>query len=126
VAAEILSHAREEAPRECCGLLIGSGAAIERSVRARNIADDPTRRFLIDPADHFSAIRAARAAALDVVGAYHSHPASEPVPSSTDIAEAIQGGDFVYVIVSLLNDEVRAYRIDKGGFRRLRIRRRAV
>ena len=113
VLADMLAHARQEAPRECCGLLVGHTDVIVRSVRARNVADTPTR-YLVDPHDHFRALRHARADHLEVVGAYHSHPASAPVPSPTDVSEAASGADFVYVIVSLLGDEVRAYRIDAG------------
>jgi proteasome lid subunit RPN8/RPN11 len=114
VVHDMLSHAQAEAPRECCGLLVGKGTAIVRSVRARNLEATATR-YLIDPEDHFAAIRAARTEGLDVVGAYHSHPASAAVPSPTDIAEASSGSDFLHVIVSLVGDEVRAYRIDSGA-----------
>jgi len=113
VIRDMLAHAREEAPRECCGLLVGKGQSVVRSVRARNL-DAKATRYLIDPEDHFAAIRAARAEGLEVVGAYHSHPSSTPVPSATDIAEANSGSDFLYVIVSLVNEDVRAYRIDTG------------
>jgi proteasome lid subunit RPN8/RPN11 len=113
--AELLAHAREEAPRECCGLLIGKGEAVVRSVRARNL-DASATRYLIDPEDHFAAIRAARAEGLEVIGAYHSHPSSAPVPSPTDVAEANSGSEFLYVIVSLSGDEVRAYRMERGTF----------
>lgn len=116
MVAELLAHAREEAPRECCGLLVGRGEAVERSVRSKNL-DASSTRYLIDPAAHFAAIRRARAEGRDVVGAYHSHPASAPVPSPTDLAEAHSGSDFLYVIVSLVNDEVRAYRYDEGTSR---------
>ena len=109
----MLQHARDEAPRECCGLLIGKGSSIVRSARARNV-DTKATRYLIEPEDHFAAIRAARADGLEVVGAYHSHPSSAPVPSPTDIAEAKSGEHFLYVIVSLLDDDVRAYRIVAG------------
>lgn len=111
----MLAHAREEAPRECCGLLVGKGESIVRSVRARN-RDAKATRYLIDPEDHFAAIRGARADGLAVIGAYHSHPSSEAVPSPTDVADANSGSDFLYVIVSLLNEEVRAYRIEGGAF----------
>jgi proteasome lid subunit RPN8/RPN11 len=109
----MLEHAREEAPRECCGLLVGKADTVVRDVRARNLAE-PATRYFIDPEDHFAAIRAARAEGLEVVGAYHSHPSSAPLPSPTDVAEANSGSDFLYVIVSLLNEDVRAYRIESG------------
>jgi proteasome lid subunit RPN8/RPN11 len=114
VARDMLAHAREEAPRECCGLLVGTGEAIVRSVRARNLDASPAR-YLIDPEDPFAAIRAARAEGVEIVGAYHSHPASAPVPSPTDIAQADSGADFLYVIVTLVNEDVQAYRIADGN-----------
>jgi proteasome lid subunit RPN8/RPN11 len=113
VVGDMLAHAREEAPRECCGLLIGNRESVVRIHRAKNL-DASATRYLIDPEDHFRAIRAARTQAFDVVGAYHSHPASAPVPSPTDVGEARSGPEFLHVIVSLVNDEVRAYRIDGG------------
>jgi proteasome lid subunit RPN8/RPN11 len=116
IVEEILAHAREEAPRECCGLLIGGDGTVERAVRARNLDEAPTRRYLIDPADHFRAIRAARAQRKDVIGAYHSHPSGPAVPSPTDLAEANNGSDFVYVIVWPGHGDVCAYRYEPDGF----------
>ena len=98
--SEIFRHAHAEAPNECCGLLVGEARCIERAVRARNLEASPTR-YLIDPADHFAAIRDARAAGRTVVGAYHSHPASAPVPSPVDLSKSTSSSDFVHVIVSL-------------------------
>jgi proteasome lid subunit RPN8/RPN11 len=115
----MLEHAREEAPRECCGLLVGKGDAVARTVRAGNL-DAAATRYLIDPEDHFAAIRSARAEGLEVIGAYHSHPSSAPIPSETDVSEADSGADFLYVIVSLVDDEVRAYRIVDGQPVRIR------
>jgi desampylase len=97
VLDSILAHALEAAPQECCGLLIGNRGRIERAARARNLAPSPTR-YLIDPADHFAALRAAREAGLAVIGAYHSHPASPPTPSQTDRAE-ISYPDYLYLII---------------------------
>ena len=114
----MVAHAREAAPRECCGLLVGRPGRIVRSVRARNL-DAKATRYLIDAEDHFAAIRGARAENFEVIGAYHSHPSSLPVPSPSVIAEANSGSDFIYVIVSLMNNDVRAYRIDGGEFKPL-------
>jgi proteasome lid subunit RPN8/RPN11 len=116
VIDEMVVHARDEVPNECCGLLVGDRHAIERSIRARNREATPTR-YLIDPEDHFAAIHGARTTGKRVVGAYHSHPASAPIPSASDIAEASGGSDFIYVIVSLQSPdaELFAYRLKYGS-----------
>ena len=120
--AAVVAHARAEAPNECCGLLLGRGASIEEAARTKNVASNRYSRFVIDPKDHIDLRRAARARALDVVGFYHSHPRSMPVPSPADLAEAAYPGHF-YLIVSLLAEppEVAVYRLDDSGgnFRRL-------
>ncbi len=96
----IVAHAREAAPDECCGLLLGRGGDVLEAVPARNVADDPRRRYLIDPQDHIAARRDARTRGLEVVGFYHSHPRSAAAPSETDLAEATYP-DHLYAIVSL-------------------------
>lgn len=111
-----IAHAREAAPAECCGVLIGSGGEVVEAVRARNIADRPTR-FLVDPQDHVRSIRWARARGLEVVGFYHSHPHSPAQPSDTDISEA-NYPDHLALIVSLASDppHVRLFRFDGRNF----------
>jgi proteasome lid subunit RPN8/RPN11 len=113
----IMAHARAESPNECCGLLLGRASAIVAAHRARNELTSPAR-YRIRPEDHFAAIRAARRQGLEVVGAYHSHPASPPVPSRTDLDEALDA-PFVYLIAGReARDEhaVRAWRLSKGNF----------
>ena len=96
---EIFAHAREAAPNECCGVLIGGAEAILAAVRARNLERSPTR-YLLDPEDHFAARRIARAGNLQVVGFYHSHPQSAPFPSESDIAESAYA-ETIHVIVGI-------------------------
>ena len=116
VEAAVIAHARAAAPHECCGLLLGDAGVIRESAPARNIADDPGRRYLIDPADHLAAIREARRRPIDVIGAYHSHPRSAAIPSPTDADGAF--GDFLFLIVGLGADpaDLRAWRWDNGNF----------
>ncbi len=116
----VVSHARETAPDECCGLLLGRGDEIVEAVRARNIAEEPATRFLVDPEDHFKARRAARERGLEVVGFYHSHPGSAPEPSPRDLAEFSYPGH-LYAIVSLRGEraEVALFRFEGGNFQRL-------
>jgi len=116
IVEAIVAQARAAAPAECCGVLIGGGAEVTEAFPTRNAADRSTR-FLIDPRDHFAAIRAARAQQLEVVGYYHSHPHSPPRPSETDVAEA-NYPDHLSLIVSLASDppELRLYRFDGRSF----------
>jgi proteasome lid subunit RPN8/RPN11 len=120
---DILAHARDEAPNECCGLLLGAFDQVERARRARNLAESPAR-FLIDPADHFAAIRGAREVGLRVIGAYHSHPHSPPVPSETDLAEALDT-ELLHIIASPAApegfDKIRGFRLKDGNFREVRL-----
>jgi proteasome lid subunit RPN8/RPN11 len=95
----MIAHARDEDPLECCGLLIGGPGVVEEAVRARNLRRSRTA-YLVDPADHFAAIRRTRKEGRTIVGAYHSHPRSPAVPSPVDLREATCP-DFLYVIVSL-------------------------
>lgn len=116
VESAIVAHARRTAPNECCGLLIGTAERVCEAVPAGNLADEPTRRFVVDPTDHLRAIRHARARALEVVGAYHSHPRSPARPSATDAAEAF--GEFLFIIVSLAAEppELTAWIWTAGNF----------
>jgi len=116
----VVAHAREVAPNECCGLLLGRRDEIVEAVRARNAADDPSRRFLIDPQDHFAALRTARARALEVTGFYHSHPGTPAEPSARDLAEFTYP-DHLYLIVSLCVDPaaIGLFRFDARNFHRV-------
>lgn len=114
---DIVAHARDTAPEECCGLLVGQGGRIVAAVRTRNLGQPATTRFLIDPKDHIDGRREARKRGLDVIGFYHSHPRSAPVPSAVDVADAAYP-EHLYLIVSLATDppECALYRFTGGAF----------
>ena len=117
VRAELLAHAREESPRECCGLLIGTGSDIDGSVRSANLDPDPAR-YRLDPAVHIATNRRLRGTGREVVGVYHSHPHSAAVPSPSDCREAYYS-EFIWVIVSLAAPDAEAvagYRLRPDGF----------
>jgi proteasome lid subunit RPN8/RPN11 len=116
LAGDILSHARAAWPEECCGLLLGDPTRILATWPARNRSDEPRRRYLVAPEDHFAAVRAGRARGLEVVGAYHSHPTGLAEPSETDLTEA-PGVLWLHVIAVLATGSVRAWRLDGGNFR---------
>jgi proteasome lid subunit RPN8/RPN11 len=112
----VIAHARREVPNECCGLLLGSRDAIDESYAARNVCASATR-FLIDPEDHFEAIRRARRSGRAVRGAYHSHPRGPSQPSHTDAAN-LNDPSLLHMIVSLEDDDprIRLFEWTDGNF----------
>ena len=74
------------------------------------------RRFEIDPRRLIEEERALRGSDEEVVGFYHSHPASDPVPSETDGTYMALWPDMVWVIVGPRaagdGPRVRAWRLD--------------
>lgn len=118
LAEAMLTHAREEHPNECCGLLAGRGTRVERLYRGRNVDRSPYT-YQLDPQEQLQFFRDMDAAGLELVGIYHSHTQSAAYPSRTDVARAFYP-DAVYIIVGLRNGppaestEIRAFRIRDG------------
>jgi proteasome lid subunit RPN8/RPN11 len=123
VLETIVDHARREAPRECCGLLIGGAELIEKAEPADNVALDATRHYEIEPRDILAAMKRCRGTDRAVVGAYHSHPRSRPEPSETDRAQAFP--EFLYLIAGPVAGSapviVAAFRLEAGNFRQIQI-----
>ena len=125
----ILAHARRDSPQECCGLLIGNEREVVEAVPTVNTAEDPLRRFQISPLEQLRQVRRCRELAthgeadVDVVGAYHSHPGSAPIPSPSDLEEAFE--EFLFVIAgptgASAEFEVRAYRFRAGRFEEVQL-----
>jgi proteasome lid subunit RPN8/RPN11 len=119
IADALLVHAREEAPLEACGLIVGSGPPAAGGVplryeRCRNVAASRVR-YTVDPMDHLRVLVAADAAGEAVWGIAHSHPATPAVPSPTDLALATYP-DAVYLLVSLAREPgLRAWRLGDGA-----------
>jgi proteasome lid subunit RPN8/RPN11 len=112
---EIVAHALEEAPNECCGMIAArAGKAVEVH-RARNAAASPLR-YEIDGMEQYQLQTAIEDAGNDLGAIYHSHTRSAPYPSQTDINLAFYP-ESLYVIVGVQErdaPEVKAYRIEDG------------
>jgi len=113
---DIISHARDAAPHECCGLIGGStNGRVQTIYPAKNVAADPLVTYEAAAEDLFAAQRAMRERGEQLLAIYHSHPrASTPEPSPTDVRLAYYPSA-VYLIAGLANDEpcLRAFRIDE-------------
>jgi proteasome lid subunit RPN8/RPN11 len=111
---ELLEHAREEAPNECCGLIGGEDAVAKTVYRARNAEASPLR-YNLDPQDQFRIMTEMEERGEDLSAIYHSHTASPAYPSQTDINLAAYP-DALYLIVSLAEGEtpLRGFTIRDG------------
>jgi proteasome lid subunit RPN8/RPN11 len=113
--AELIAHAQEESPNECCGMVAFEGDKAVAVHRATNAAPSPRMAYLIEAMDQYRIEMSIYDAGLDVGAVYHSHPKSEPYPSPMDVNLAFHFGA-IYIIVGLAGNEpdVRAYTIRDG------------
>src|SRR5262245_1399336 len=111
---ELIAHAREDVPKECCGM-IGSVDGEARTIYRASNAEGSPLRYNLDPSDQFRIMTAMEEAGEDLGAIYHSHTQSPAYPSQTDINLATYP-DSLYVIVSLKEGEepVRAFEIKDG------------
>jgi len=132
---DLVAHARELDPFECCGLLAGKDGTVQRHYRIANavakdrqamqVFDDAqvkklgdlaetTRAevaYFMDPQEMLAAFKDMREKHLDLAVIYHSHTHSPAYPSETDVGLAYYP-DAAYLIVSLENKstpDMRAY-----------------
>jgi proteasome lid subunit RPN8/RPN11 len=108
---EVVAHARDDAPNECCGYMRMDDGSVAETFRARNLRESPYG-YELDSRSLFAVNE------LDDhghgVAIYHSHPRSAPNPSQTDINLA-HYPHWLYLIVSLEDEPVvKAWRIADG------------
>ena len=114
-AKEMVAHALQDDPTECCGILAGKDGNIERLYRMSNAEASPYR-YRMDAAELLHTYREIDDSGWDIIGIYHSHTHSQAYPSATDVRLATWP-DARYILVSLLDREnppIRAFHIDDG------------
>ena len=115
IIQDMIAHAQELAPHECCGILSGMNQTVAEGYRITNILANmseqelsrfegaklsdlqrlsPEERadiaFQMDAREMAMAQRDIRTKNLDLIGFYHSHTASPARPSQTDITIAME------------------------------------
>jgi proteasome lid subunit RPN8/RPN11 len=117
VRRALRAHAEEEAPNECCGLIVLRDGRAERYVRGRNRLASPYRYELeIDPEVWFLEDEGYELAV------FHSHPETEPVPSRTDRELAGLWSGKPFLIYGLAHDSLRAWRVSRDQVDELELR----
>ena len=112
---EMIAHARQEAPLECCGVLGGRDGRVLKLYQATN-AEHSRYRYNIGSQELFRINRECEKNGWQFLAIYHSHPDGAAYPSPTDVERA-SWPESLYFIVSLSSPEkpeVRAFRIRDG------------
>jgi len=113
---EMVAHALEDAPIECCGLLAAKDGAVVQVRRAKNREESPYR-FDIHPLETKRLLEEIEEAGQELAGFYHSHTGSPAVPSPTDIRMMgpLFGPPYVHFVIGVADrekPEVRVWHID--------------
>ena len=111
---EMIAHAREDAPNECCGIIAGKDGRATQLYRAINAEASPYR-YSVDAKDLLRIYHDVDDRDEEFLVIYHSHTHTEAYPSPTDVRLAAWPEAY-YVLVSLAEEPppVRAFRILEG------------
>ena len=120
---EMVRHAVETFPEECCGVILYNGASDE-VFRCRNIQNtlhaldpetyprDATIAYAMDPKELESIIHEAKSTGAKIKAFYHSHPGHEAYFSQEDRAFATPFGEPTYpesaqIVISIYDRTVK-------------------
>ena len=100
----MVAHAESKFPNECCGAMIGKAADgvkhVTQAVPLENAyAGAQGARYELRPQDLLEAEKRARAAGLDLIGIFHSHPDCDAYFSKTDLENSCPWYSFVVLSV---------------------------
>jgi proteasome lid subunit RPN8/RPN11 len=110
---ELIAHARDDAPNECCGMIAAADGQFTEHFRAENEFASPMR-FQIASGDQIRITNEIEARGEEIGAIFHSHPNTEAYPSQTDVNLAAWWPGVAWVICSLAGPEpsVRMFDID--------------
>ena len=100
----MVAHARATYPNECCGAMLGSIDAYEKTVHAaapldNAFAGEQARYYQLRSEDLLAADKAARERGMALIGIYHSHPDCGAYFSETDLKNSCPWYSFVVLSI---------------------------
>ena len=111
---KLIQHAKSEEPYESCAILIGQEIEYGWKVIEVFLTENTEKskiNFTISPQEEFKIDEIAKQKNLEIVSIFHSHPTSEPIPSSTD-KKFMQNNPVPWIIFSGVSNNMRAYILD--------------
>ncbi len=121
--SEIVAHALEDRPNECCGMVSGSNGTATEVFRARNALASPFS-FDMEAADQIGIYTTIEERGEEIAAIYHSHTKSPAEPSQQDRNQAKLWPDPVWLIVSLADPDepvVRGWDMRDGSVKEVEL-----
>ncbi|MEZ4666875.1 MAG: M67 family metallopeptidase [Anaerolineae bacterium] len=118
----IYTMAIQAIPNEICGVLLGLGNEVIEIVPLENTSPTPTNTFRLEEKGLVKTFYDGKRKGLDIIGFYHSHPNTDPIPSQTDVKQA-NYPDAAHLIVGALRGKPKlaAWSIQYGQVRPIEI-----
>lgn len=114
----LFEHANKNKPNEACALLFGitenDNLIVKEIFLTKNI-DESKIHFTVSNDELIRGYKEAEEKKLEVVGIFHSHPDSEPYPSSTDV-KFMKINPVSWLIFSGISSDFKAYGFDSEIF----------
>ena len=115
--AELITHAMQDDPDECCGLLLGIDGEADEIHRMSNVNPKPVGRYTMQSGELVEAQDKVKKTGREFVAIYHSHTFTQGYPSLTDISNAVEVSSIstTHVIISLVEKTrpvIRAFSIN--------------
>jgi proteasome lid subunit RPN8/RPN11 len=122
--AEVVAHLEACRPEEGCGLLAGRADRVEIVLPIENIDHSPVR-YRMEARALVAGLGRIEDLGLDLLGAFHSHPAGPPGVSESDLREWQYPESALIVCAPGAHGawQIRAFRADEGGVVELRVLR---
>tara|TARA_Y100000590_G_scaffold383500_1_gene454236 strand:- start:6911 stop:7309 length:399 start_codon:yes stop_codon:yes gene_type:complete len=115
IKAILISHAINEMPNECCGILASKNGVAVKHYPITNTEQSPYR-YSMDGKQVLNAYNEIEDNGWDLGVIYHSHTHTPAYPSATDVRLATWP-DAEYILISLMNPEnpqIQNFRIVEG------------
>ncbi len=118
--AELSTHALEDDPNECCGLLLGTGDEADEVHRMTNVNSRPVDKYTMQSGELVEAQDIASKSGRELEAIYHSHSHREAHPSVIDVTNALKVARIstTHVIISLVDRTqpvIRAFSINSSS-----------
>lgn len=112
--AQIMEQAKKGRPKEVCGIIAGKEGTVKKIYEMANVSETPETFYFMDSQEQFKVLKDMRNSGIEMLGIYHSHPASRAYPSEEDCRMCFYPDAF-YMIISLKNfdrPEIGAFKVN--------------